>query len=771
MNTQPKQDRSEAVTQAVHGPFQGLLIPCLISLLLGLRFLVPAESAARGDTLWIAQLWCALLLIVALLDLRSTQPSRRFDLLDGAVWTIVVGHIISGFSVIYGEGNRRAAINVMWEWVALGMSFHLLRQLLTAAGRVRSLMNAIVAITVCLTALGFWQHFVFYPQSSAGYQQDRAELDRLISSKPASPLEEQRTISRIRELTRQLQQSGVPLEGQSRLLFESRLQSSSEPFGPFALANTFGGLLAAVLILQVLQLLATRDKLAFAIQLLLALPTGWCLLLTKSRTAWVGFVVGALYGAWLNRAESANHQRVTRWAIAAVAIVSVGVAFVIGGLDQEVISESPKSLQYRLQYWVASLDMLKENPVLGAGAGNFRPHYLKHKLAESSEEIADPHNMFLDAWANGGLLALGGLLVLLTFVIWPRRNSTSASHDAKPTNANSERHQTNQQDMTIPLGFGMAFATTWLYESFVGESPDLRNWYLLAGFAVVSFLLAQIRAANISPHIFRAAGTGLLVHLIGAGGFEMPAIMQAALIFMALGFWSHINQKPTNDVSLPANSSGPLPNRIRRYAVLCVAGAACIGLMNTAFIPSVSARLHAKLGHLYATQGKLNSAITEVELAMAEDPFDPDLPTRMAELLRARWQQQADPQDFDFAQEFYQRAIVLDPVSAHRYQSAATLYSSRFAQSGNQQDISRAVELLQQAVTRYPTDVGIVQKLHFATHSAGLHELATQIGHNALQLDDINHSSGHTDRYLPQELRKQIEANLSGKRQKENTAK
>src|SRR3990170_3588062 len=93
-----------------------------------------------------------------------------------------------------------------------------------------------------------------------------------------------------------------------------------------------------------------------------------------------------------------------------------GVAAASGGLDIQVISEAPKSLRYRVQYWCGAAAVLRESPVallFGTGPGNFRQHYLRHKLAESSEEIADPHNFLLDVWASGGMIAVAGLSVFL----------------------------------------------------------------------------------------------------------------------------------------------------------------------------------------------------------------------------------------------------------------------------------------------------------------------------------------------------------------------
>ena len=42
----------------------------------------------------------------------------------------------------------------------------------------------------------------------------------------------------------------------------------------------------------------------------------------------------------------------------------------------------------------------------GVGPGNFGGPYLKYKLPESSEEILDPHNMFIEVWATAGVLGI-----------------------------------------------------------------------------------------------------------------------------------------------------------------------------------------------------------------------------------------------------------------------------------------------------------------------------------------------------------------------------
>ena len=139
-------------------------------------------------------------------------------------------------------GDKRAACNMLWEWLALGISFILLRQMVAIEKHRRQLALGMFSLVFCLSLLGLWQHFVFYKQAGDAYARDRGELDQLIAAQATQP-DPGREL-RIQELSQSLLAQGVPLNGQNRILFEQRLQSSSEPFGPFALANTLGALLA-----------------------------------------------------------------------------------------------------------------------------------------------------------------------------------------------------------------------------------------------------------------------------------------------------------------------------------------------------------------------------------------------------------------------------------------------------------------------------------------------------------------------------------------------
>ncbi len=72
------------------------------------------------------------------------------------------------------------------------------------------------------------------------------------------------------------------------------------------------------------------------------------------------------------------------------------------------------SIESRLGYYRAALVMFRRHPVVGVGLGEFFPHYLRLKTAES-EETRQPHNMFLAFLAQAGIL--GGLFAGLCLAL------------------------------------------------------------------------------------------------------------------------------------------------------------------------------------------------------------------------------------------------------------------------------------------------------------------------------------------------------------------
>ena len=272
----------------------------------------------------------------------------------GLIWPVrlvVAGHGVSLIPVMQGQGEQRAALNLFWEWVGLGASFFMLRQVVRTPIDRRSVIHLMGTTAVTLAAFGIWQHYVELPRVADHYENLRQQWEEQ-SSRGTS--ESSREAVR---LQRELNDLGVPQNPVSRSLWENRLKST-EPFATFALANTLAGFLMAWLLVSLdgtrfRELCSWKACGTWAGRLAIL----FCLILTKSRTAWVGLLVGGSVWAVLKRGQSfASLRRGLLWTAGLIALgfVFFAGAALSGGFDRQVISEVPKSLTYRLQYWAGS---------------------------------------------------------------------------------------------------------------------------------------------------------------------------------------------------------------------------------------------------------------------------------------------------------------------------------------------------------------------------------------------------------------------------------
>jgi O-antigen ligase len=82
------------------------------------------------------------------------------------------------------------------------------------------------------------------------------------------------------------------------------------------------------------------------------------------------------------------------------------------------------SLKTRIVMWQASLYMIKNNPILGVGVGNYQPNYLEYIDSVSEVELPSnqrkhdhPHNMFLFIAAEQGIPSLLLFLIMVFIAI------------------------------------------------------------------------------------------------------------------------------------------------------------------------------------------------------------------------------------------------------------------------------------------------------------------------------------------------------------------
>jgi hypothetical protein len=739
--------------------------------LLTAEFLWPTEDAVNGGGLHLAVLWLVLgsvhsvRLLLAGNDADAKSRQAPFTAIDFAVLLIATGHIVSTAGVFHVNGDCRAAVNLTLEWLAIFSAWRLFRTL----GQDRLLSNqflqVFLAIAVGLSVYGIWQHHVFYAEQAEWYRGLRGQLDQAIAQHNGTGA------IRASEIQSELQARGIPTGGTDRMLWENRLLSSSEPFATFSLANTLAGVLAVAFVLMAGQFagawkssgMRSWKKNIFAV--LPMLMIGYCLLLTKSRSAWAGAAVGLLLVVVIH-SRAASARRIFIWG---TCIVTAGVALVLaaiatGTLDKQVILESPRSLQFRLLYWQGTLEMLKAHPLTGAGPGNFRQAYLPFKADESSEEIRDPHNFVLEAWAASGLIGLCGLLLLVAIVL--RRLAASFSVVDEIAAPAKKRPLTSPVVVSgLASGFAIHLASQWFEgASLSDQTPGLLC--LVSGAAITFF---RTRESDFFPDkaTCLAAAVALMVHLLAAGGFSMPAVALLLLLCIALGVTE--SPKVVNNVAI--NLTQRLSLTASAALKLILAAAAFLFGVKPVFETN---RFLTMADDLMHQQRNPRAALLACRQAAESDGLAPVPRQRIAELqtyrLKERQISEDSPEDPADASrndvsntslsatsqlaeslEDCELLISVDRRSSFAHRLKAECLALGGEMLDKEELVHESIVTQQQVVSMYPSSVEdwvrLVRLCRMASEERW-GQVASKAAQRALRLEQINRAWGHQDRYL-----------------------
>ncbi|MFT4558985.1 MAG: O-antigen ligase [Planctomycetaceae bacterium] len=788
-----RNSRKPATAETVP-PSESGRFPALIWGLLLARWLIPTEGTAEGDTLWLTSIALAAAAGFFWWKSRFSFERLRFEKLDVAVWLLCGAHILSSLIVILTEGNKRAATNMLWEWLAVAVTFSLIRQTITLDSRPKFL-RAVLVLTTALACYGIWQPTFWYPANLREYQELKAEIESVESSPNLSPEEQ---FKRQRELRAEFVSRGIPLSGPAQQLFEHRLRDSKEPLGFFALTNTLASFMAIGLVLLAgtfISLLLpdqTEDAaskiggsnnrgimVVLGVALILV---AYCLVLTKSRSAWGGSVVGIgiLLGLFLIRSKSgAALKKLVPIIVVGAVVLSLlaGVAIATGALDIEVLTEASTSLSYRLEYWASTWDVILDHPLFGTGPGNFRDNYLRHKLPQSSEEISDPHQFILDVTANAGVVGMAGLLAFLAVIAWlswklcGQPDSTSMT-DSVPANESSP-----SQRPSIRTAIGSAAALTIGGEWFFSGSV---SWSIFAVCAVaviidsvLTMLLRPSSDSAISQFELRvpavaivAAIVALFVHLSAAGGIAMPAVIGVALALAAVLSVDAVNDSVTAGSENPHSEPLAAGHNVAAdpaedfhngpwLAAALFSGLAAVGCTTTAFSPVLQATSLLQLGDYDAINGQpVRRVVSSYRRAADADTLTPQPHIRLSQFYLHQWKQTRDQTHFDQSIEAAEHARSLSPHSPQVAHEIGYAWLVRASGTSAKDDnaIATAVKQLQNALEKYPTHPTWTAETAQALTLAGDAPNAAATARRALELDEINRGAGHVDRYLPDDL-------------------
>jgi O-antigen ligase len=718
--------------------------------------------------------WVLAMLVTAGIALAAPLVGGRFRFrlswTDVAVVTLM---FLVGLSSTRGL-DRRVAINLAWEWAGLGFAYVLTRNLPRNRGESTALAGALVATTVAVSVYGLYQGKVEIPELQARFLRNPQEI---------------------------LRQADLPADASQVRAFKDRLVGSNEIFSTFGLANSLAGFLVGPLVLALaatLQNLAPSEAKGSRWQVIAraALPLLCllaCLVLTKARSAYIGLLVGAVVVAWQARGRLSTKLLLCVVAAGLVVVVALAAAgFAAGRLDREVITQSTLSMRYRWEYWRGAWGVISEGaPTLaqalqattfwsGVGPGNFGRHYLLYKLPEASEEIQDPHDLFLEVWATAGFWALLALVMALGLalrdLLSPVIQTPSTIHDpesvgsvpretSKATRIEEAPAPTSPRWLAISAALGLVLVLLVGEMNFFEEGLFVRWLILGAGWLAAAFLgSGPWRRVPLPAPAFGAAALAVVVNLLAAGGIGFATV--------ALGLWTLVALGLNLREDRPCGKLNEIDSRIPPFA-LAILWAALVG----SFVGAVTPYWRAEAAIAQADEAlrrmppNYEGAQLAYDFAKQADRYSPRPWLGEAYLQYRVWQDHGSkPTDLRWKTI---PTLLLKAASPPRNPNVWALHSERAMVTHDllnkvgpslspRETIpiqAGIVEATRTASRLYPTNADLHARLAEASAAMSMFQDAVTEAREAIRLDGL---TPHLNKKLPEAVRKRLEAKLPG---------
>ena len=145
-----------------------------------------------------------------------------------------------------------------------------------------------------------------------------------------------------------------------------------------------------------------------------------------------GAMTGALIGAATLAALGVTARWSARHACVVLAVLFSGYALLIGAAGAYGVSKGTlphPSLAFRWYYWTAAARAYEDVPLTGIGRDNFGAAYMRYKVPESTEEVRDPHNVWVSLLVELGPLGLiAGLVLCAACLLVALRGLNTSDH-------------------------------------------------------------------------------------------------------------------------------------------------------------------------------------------------------------------------------------------------------------------------------------------------------------------------------------------------------
>lgn len=385
--------------------------------------------------------------------------------------------------------------------------------------------------------------------------------------------------------------------------------------------------------------LATSNRNLFvqAVLAALLLVVAWAFFLTRSRAAWIAFLVGFLIFIRKTGKDTVLPQRrilgLTLWVMASGALLfgREVIREIVERFQQLWTTTKFYSLDYRWELWKGSLTALRERP-WGWGLGTFSAVFPQFQSHTDRFFVDYAHNEFAQVGVDLGIL---GILLLIGFLAFYFRGSASC----------------------------------------LRREPD-----------------------NSPRRIYAASFSALLISLILASQFDFPLrIYATSFFFTAFLALSSYLFNPPQERGYSRNTVLRVPLHRWRGYLFRFFSALCIFVLGTFSARQLFAQIHFEKGQVFEKNFDWQNALGEYEKAIHLAPSYSDYYDALGSLARKKALlalRRADKNEFfDKAIEAYQEAARLYPYKAFYHYFLAELYERKGELKKAQSEFLKAVSL------------------------------------------------------------------------------
>lgn len=632
-----------------------------------------------------------LLAVSAIVISRHGFARRRAALVGGAIALLALS---AGLST-WGAGDRRVALNAAAELLAFAAVAVALVRLVAAQPGFAAILAAAAVASAGVNALkcGTQASFEFADTLDAWHARKA-----------------------------QLAEAGRDVDDPAAVNFERRLRSG-DTFGYLAHPNVAGSILAAgaaFLIGAAIALLRPRAAsraVAAVIAVILAAAIIAALWTTGSTGAAIALAFAAAVAAAIALLRHRIAARPGRAAALFLGIQAAALVLLLGfGLARSTLPGA--SLAFRWEYWTAAGQAFAEAPLTGIGRENFAPPHMRFKPPNATEEVRNPHNLWISLLVETGPAGLLAVILLLSAGAAAAFSALSCAATAPRPPPASDDPEPAAGALRIDLPLAAAGGAAVLVAlAYFGDVPLAAAgvavvWTLEVAVAWLILYFGALRGPAAMPDAIRigglAAAAALLTHnlidfsLITPSGLAMLALVLAAA---TLGRSDSVQR--------------PSPPRGRFIAGAFVAILALAHLYFVARPTQHTADLAARIDAIFSrplSPAALTEAYDIGRSAIRDDSLESALPAEIAGRFSALLDQPGLP--LERTDELAGRARALATMAMERDQRNPTIrallartydqHAAILEQLGKQRDAGElrlsAAALWDEAVTRYPTN-------------------------------------------------------------------